>query len=80
MFFLDYFVNPYISPYVMVELSLAPIGLDMALVFVVAGLQESIVVCVEGSTEDPVAPYFCESQDRLDIEVRACNEKPCPPR
>jgi hypothetical protein len=27
-----------------------------------------------------VAPYFCDADSRLDIEVRACNEKPCPPR
>ncbi|XP_023324183.1 ADAMTS-like protein 1 [Eurytemora carolleeae] len=44
------------------------------------GLQESIVICVDGEKETPVAPFFCDASSRLDIEVRACNEKPCPPR
>jgi hypothetical protein len=45
-----------------------------------AGLQESIVTCVDSLKEVAVAPYFCDPNERLDIEVRACNEKPCPPR
>ena len=44
------------------------------------GLQESIVICVETSKETPVAPYFCDPDKRLEIEVRTCNENPCPPR
>ena len=44
------------------------------------GLQESIVICVEDSKETPVAPYFCDPDKRLEIEVRTCNENPCPPR
>ena len=27
-----------------------------------------------------VAPYFCDPQNRLEIEVRTCNDEPCPPR
>ena len=44
------------------------------------GLQESIVICVESRAENPVAPYFCDPHQRLEIEVRTCNENPCPPR
>ena len=44
------------------------------------GLQESIVICVEEMKESPVAPYFCDPHKRLEIEVRTCNENPCPPR
>ena len=44
------------------------------------GLQESIVICVESRAENPVAPYFCDPHHRLEIEVRTCNENPCPPR
>jgi len=44
------------------------------------GLQESIVICVENKKETPVAPYFCDPSKRLEIEVRTCNENPCPPR
>jgi hypothetical protein len=44
------------------------------------GLQESIVICVESRRESPVAPYFCDPHKRLEIEVRTCNENPCPPR
>ena len=43
-------------------------------------LQESIVICVEAEKEAPVAPYFCDPDRRLEIEVRTCNENPCPPR
>jgi hypothetical protein len=35
---------------------------------------------VDSLKEVAVAPYFCDPDTRLDIEVRACNEKPCPPR
>ena len=44
------------------------------------GLQESIVICVEATKESPVAPYLCQPGERLEIEVRTCNENPCPPR
>ena len=44
------------------------------------GLQESIVICVKSRAENPVAPYFCNPHKRLEIEVRTCNENPCPPR
>jgi len=44
------------------------------------GVQESIVICVETRKEQPVAPYFCDPNNRLDIEVRTCNDEPCPPR
>ena len=30
--------------------------------------------------ETPVAPYYCDPAARLEIEVRTCNENPCPPR
>ena len=33
------------------------------------GLQESIVICVEEAKETPVAPYFCDPDNRLEIEV-----------
>lgn len=38
------------------------------------------MICVESEKETPVAPYFCDPDQRLEIEVRTCNENPCPPR
>ena len=38
------------------------------------------MICVETEKEAPVAPYFCDPDRRLEIEVRTCNENPCPPR
>ena len=38
------------------------------------------MICVETRKEQPVAPYFCDPNNRLDIEVRTCNDEPCPPR
>ena len=38
------------------------------------------MICVEAEKEAPVAPYFCDPDRRLEIEVRTCNENPCPPR
>ena len=38
------------------------------------------MICVETKKENPVAPYFCDPHKRLEIEVRTCNENPCPPR
>ena len=38
------------------------------------------MICVEAAKESPVAPYLCDPSRRLEIEVRTCNENPCPPR
>ena len=38
------------------------------------------MICVEARKETPVAPYLCKPSERLEIEVRTCNENPCPPR
>ena len=45
-----------------------------------AGIHETIVICFQNKKETPVAPYFCDPSKRLEIEVRTCNENPCPPR
>jgi len=68
--------QPYIGPEYIWKIS----GYTECTASCLGGLQESIVVCVDAEKESPVAPYFCDSSTRLDIEVRACNERPCPPR